>query len=80
MYVGFYLSSFFPGDPADTPRKIMRFNIIDAVTQFLFQVCTHTIIWLVSFKFYDSAIQLQVIDAHFEKRKAGLGDKTQKDD
>ena len=68
IYAGIYWSSYFPGPyTADNPRQMDLWLGLATVSEMVFEVCSHLTIWLICFKFYDSASQLNLIETHLQQ-------------
>ena len=67
MWSGIYWSSYFPGPFLNSdPGTLDPWLMADVFCDFLYTVASHLVIWMVSFKFYNSASQLRVIERFYE--------------
>ena len=64
IYAGIVLTSTSPGNWT-TMRGILYSNTIINI---IYEISSAMVIWIVGFKFIDSATKLEMIEAHFEKK------------
>ena len=68
IWSGFYWSPYLPGPYTDDNAMLVDIWVgLATLCNLLFEICTHLTIWLVSFKFYNSASQLKLIEKHLEQ-------------
>ena len=68
LWTGIYWSDYFPGPFINSdPETLDPWLLASAFCGFCYTVSSHVVIWMVSFKFYNSASQLKVIESFYEE-------------
>ena len=70
IWSGIYWAGYFPGPFVNSdPGTFDPWLLAEVFCGFVYTVASHLVIWMVSFKFYNSASQLRVIERFYEEDK-----------